>query len=178
MMHLWRSSLLLFFVVLLGTALASPALAQCILANPSFELLGSGGEVLGGWNHFGVVGWVPEADHGSKAARVSGPNSGSWEVSGFWQSQDCVPGERWEATGHVQHPSGKPLSGQCAAIVNIEWRDLGDNLLDYDSFTVADLNSPTDTYLDVPVAERARSRGYREGALSSWSPAEPHRSLT
>ncbi|MEJ2722007.1 MAG: hypothetical protein P8181_12845, partial [bacterium] len=45
------------------------AVAQCMLANPSFEVPGSGGEVFGGWNQFGVVGSAANATHGSMAAR-------------------------------------------------------------------------------------------------------------
>ena len=71
----------------------------------------SAGAVFGGWNQFGVVGSVAEAYHGAQAARVSGPNIGGWDVSGFWQRQDCGPGEQWEATGHVRHPAGNPLTG-------------------------------------------------------------------
>ena len=132
----------------LGLLITGQADGQCILANPSFEIDGSGGPVLGGWNQFGVVGAVSEANHGSQAARVSGPNYGGWDVSGYWQSQDCVPGEQWEVTGHVQHPSGKPLTGVSIALVNIEWRDSAGELINYDSFSVADASSPTDEYLD------------------------------
>lgn len=125
-----------------------PTYGQCILANPSFEIGGSAGAVFGGWNQFGVVGSVPDAIHGARAARVSGPNQGGWDVSGYWQPLDCAPGERWAVTGHVRHPAGKPLTGQCAALVNLEWRGSSGNLISYDSHTVADASSPTDTYLD------------------------------
>ena len=136
-----------------------PAAAQCILANPSFELAGSGGPVFGGWNQFGDVGSVAIASHGSQAARVSGPNSGSWNVSGFWQSQDCVPGEQWAVAGHVYVPSGRPLTGQNTALVNVEWRDAGGGLIDYGSFTVADTASPRDTYLDFAFVSGAAPAG-------------------
>jgi hypothetical protein len=135
----------------LGVVLSTPAAAQCILANPSFELPGSSGPVFGGWNQFGVVGSVNDAPHGFKAASVSGPNNGSWDMSGYWQSQDCEPGEQWEATGHVLHTAGNPLTGACAALVNIEWRDAADDLIDFDTFTVANPSTPTDTYTDFSV---------------------------
>ena len=47
-----------FVAILALVALAlvtGTASAQCILANPSFELAGSGGAVFGGWNQFGAV---------------------------------------------------------------------------------------------------------------------------
>lgn len=135
-------------VLCLLMMVAGSAFGQCILANPSFEIAGSGGPVFGGWNQFGVFGSVGIADHGSKAARVSGPNTAQWEVSGYWQSHDAVPGEQFEVTGHVQHPAARPLTGGCTAIVNIEWRDGSGVMIDYESHTVADASSPTDQYLD------------------------------
>lgn len=45
------------------------ARAQCILANPSFEIEGSGGPVFGGWNQFGIIGSVDETVHGHQANR-------------------------------------------------------------------------------------------------------------
>ena len=125
---------------------AGPAASQCILANPSFELGGSGGAVFGGWNQFGAVGSVTTATHGARAARVSGQDNGGWNVSGFWQRLDSEPGERWEAGGHVKHPATQPLSGASIALVNIEWRDDGGQLIDFDSFTVADAATPAGVY--------------------------------
>ncbi len=147
-MRAQRDLAALALVLCIGAASSQPARGQCILANPSFEIGGSGGITFAGWNQFGVVGSVTGAYHGAKAARVSGPNYGGWDVSGYWQRQDCAPGEQWGATGHVRHPSGKPLTGQSVALVNIEWRDAAGSLIDYESFTVADASSPADEYLD------------------------------
>ncbi|MBD3236478.1 MAG: hypothetical protein GF330_07230, partial [Candidatus Eisenbacteria bacterium] len=126
------------------------AASQCILANPSFEIDGSGGPVFGGWQQFGQFGSVAIAIHGSQAARVSGPG-GDWSVSGYWQRLDSEPGEQWEATGHVQHPSGAPLTGSSVALVNIEWRDGNGDLIDYDSFVVADPSTPRDAYVEFAL---------------------------
>jgi hypothetical protein len=120
--------------------------AQCILANPSFEVGGSGGPVFGGWNQFGDVGSSGDAWHGSTAAVVRGPDAGTWGVSGYWQQQDCVPGEQWETTVQVRHSSTRPLLGQSTAIVNIEWRDSAGDLIDYESHPAALPTSPTDEY--------------------------------
>jgi len=81
-----RSTLVLSILVLflgLCPIMSTPSAAQCILANPSFELAGAGGPVFGGWNQFGSVGSVSDATHGAMAARVSGPNGGGWDVSGY-----------------------------------------------------------------------------------------------
>ena len=137
--------------LLAATLFADPAAAQCILANPSFELLGSWGEVFGGWNQFGAVGWVGGADHGARAARVSGPDWGDPGVSGYWQAHDSAPGEQWEATGRVQNSAANPLSGSNHAMVNIEWRDGADQLIGYDTFSVANAATPADEYVEFQV---------------------------
>jgi hypothetical protein len=123
---------------------AQPALAQCMLANPSFELTGSGGAVFAGWNQFGIVGSSTDATHGFYAAKVTGPNLGGWDVSGYWQSLDTAPGERWAASVKGWHSATNPLVGQSKAILNIEWRDGGDNLISFESYTVADAFTPVD----------------------------------
>ncbi len=166
----------LIIILVLAAILAGRAPAQCILANPSFEIDGSGGAVLGGWNQFGVVGSVTDSTHGAQAARVSGPNWGGWDVSGYWQEQDCVPGEQWEVTGHVSHPSGKPLMGQSVAIVNVEWRDAADDIIDYDSFTVADAATPADEYADFSLVSSPAPAGTVKARLLLGvlqSPSDP-----
>jgi FlgD Ig-like domain len=155
---------------------AVPALGQCILANPSFEIAGSSGPVFGGWNQFGNVGSVTLASHGHRAARVSGPNNGTWDVSGYWQPQDCIPGEQWAITGHVLVPSGNPLTGQNTALVNIEWRDSADSLIDYDSFTVANAGSPLDEYLEFALLSTPAPAGTVKARLlvgNLQSPTDP-----
>jgi hypothetical protein len=124
---------------------------QCLLANPSFELSGSGA-VFGGWNQFGVVGSSTEATHGAVAARVSGPGGGGWNVSGYWQSLDSAPGERWSASVRGWHTSTNPITGQSKAILNIEWRDSGGNLISYESHTVADTSTPLGEVQNFSVA--------------------------
>jgi len=137
--------------LLLTTLFAGPAAGQCILANPSFELGAAGATVFGGWYQFGDVGSVATATHGAQAARVSGPDDGAWGVSGYWQRLDSEPGEQWEATGHVRHPADRPLTGESSALVNVEWRDADGQLIDYDSFAVADAITPADSYFDFAV---------------------------
>lgn len=143
---------------LLAAGLSGRASGQCILANPSFEIAGQGGASFGGWSQFGNVGAVTGAVHGNWAARASGPG-GAWAVSGFWQAQTAAPGERWTVTGHVRHPSTKPLTGQCGALVNVEWRDAADQLISYDSFTVATAASPVDEFLPFSVQSQPAPAG-------------------
>jgi len=137
-------------LTLLCLARPAPARAQCILANPSFEITGSSGHVFGGWEQFGVVGSVTFAAHGSTAARVSGPDLGGWDVSAFWQQQDSAAGERWRITGMVAHSSASPLSGSSRAIVNVEWHSAS-GLISYESHDVALPATPTNEYRSFSV---------------------------
>jgi len=139
----------LLFGAILFTAVNTSA--QCILSNPSFEIGGSGGQVFGGWNQFGVVGATSDAPHGALAARVTGQNLGSWDVSAYWQAFDTAPGEQWEAAVQAWHTSVNPLTGSSKAILNIEWRDNSDSLLSYESHDVATASTPLDEIQDFYV---------------------------
>ncbi|MDH3215505.1 MAG: T9SS type A sorting domain-containing protein [Candidatus Krumholzibacteria bacterium] len=140
-----------FLVLVLVIAGVGDSAAQCILANPSFELSGSGGPAFGGWNQFGVVGSSSNATHGAVAARLTGPNLGGWDVSGYWQRLDTAPGERWSASVRGWHSSPNPLAGQSEAILNIEWRNSSGNLISFESHTVADASTPLDEIQDFFV---------------------------
>jgi hypothetical protein len=138
-------------LLLLGPAIpVEPAHAQCILANPSFEIGGSGGNAFGGWNQFGNVSATEFVTHGSLAARLRGPDWGGWDVSAVWQQFDSYPGERWALTGNVAHYFASPLTGDCRAIVNIEWWNETD-MMSYDSYVVALPSAPTDEYQDFSI---------------------------
>jgi len=131
-----RSISALLLILFLSAGIAT---AQCILANPSFEL------GTGGWGQFGNVGTTSLAVHGADGVRVSGLNLGGWDVSGYWQQQDCSPGEQWGVTGYVQNSSANPLGPQSRAIVNIEWWD-GSSMMSYESHDVATSATPTGEY--------------------------------
>jgi hypothetical protein len=139
-----RAGSLIVSLALLLAVSGHDAAAQCMLANPSFEVAGSGGNRFAGWNQFGAVGASTSATHGAVAARVSGPNQGGWDVSAYWQRQDAAPGERWTASGDVWHGPARPLTGDARAIVNIEWRSASGALIAYESFAVADAATPPD----------------------------------
>ncbi|MBW6513207.1 MAG: T9SS type A sorting domain-containing protein [Candidatus Syntrophosphaera sp.] len=141
-----KNSVLYSIFLLLGLLLAGGLRAQCMLANPSFEVSGQGGTVFTGWEQFGQTGASTESQHGSLAAKVSGQNTGSLNVSGFWQRLDCAPGEEWHVRGYVLNTIDSPLSEDSFALVNVEWRNAGGELIDYDSFTVADAASPAGVY--------------------------------
>jgi hypothetical protein len=121
--------------------------AQCVLANPSFEIAGSNGAVFAGWEQFGSTGSVGTAFHGSQAARVSGQNSGAGSESGYWQQLGCEPGERWRIGGQVLNPSSAPLTGDSIARIKVEWFNAGGGFIALDTYTVADASAPLDQYL-------------------------------
>ncbi len=134
-------------VLLLCLITAGGLRAQCILANPSFEVSGSGGAVFAGWDQFGTTGSVTLAFHGSAAARVSGQNTGSVNESGYWQQLDCEVGQQWRIAGHVFNPAAAPLTCDSGARIKVEWFGAGGGLIDLASYSVADASSPPDQYL-------------------------------
>ena len=137
----------LIFVALLVSALAAGAAhGQCTLANPSFEVLASGAPVFSGWNQFGITGSTSDAMHGQHAAKVTGPSLGGWDVSGFIQDHDAVPGEQFAITGHFLVSGTAPLKGASLAIVNVEWHDAG-GMIDYQSFDIGDAGSLLDEWV-------------------------------
>jgi hypothetical protein len=155
---------------------ANGAQGQCMLANPSFEIGGSSGKVFGGWNQFGSIGSSTNATHGAVAARVTGPNLGGWDVSGYWQRLDCAPGESWAVSVDAWHTSTHPLTGQSKAIVNIEWRGASDNLISYESHTAADASTPQGevqefSFQSLPAPSGTASARILLGVLQS--PTDP-----
>lgn len=145
--------------VTISLLVARSASAQCMLANPSLELLGSGGAVFAGWNQFGPVARSTISAHGSFSGRVTGPNTGSWDVSGLWQPLACAPGQRWSASVCVLHSSMSPLSGQSQAILNIEWRNASGNLISYESHAAADATTPQDAWRVYTVQSQPAPAG-------------------
>ncbi len=140
------------FLLTAQVFLFAPRLAaQCMLANPSFEMRGSGSYKFAGWNQFGVVGVSTIATHGHLAAKLTGPNLGGWDVSGYWQPLESSPGERWAASVKCWHTSVNPLTGKSRAILNVEWRNSSGGLIAYESYTVANASTPTDEVQDFYV---------------------------
>ena len=152
---MFRRSVCLSMMLLFA---AAPVAAQCLLANPSFELSGAGA-VFAGWNQFGTVTSVGDAVHGAVAAGLTGPDAGGWDVSGVWQAFDCVEGESFEAVGHVRQSAAAPLTESCAALLNVEWRDASGGLIDYDSFSVATPDSAVGIWLEFSVTTTAAPAG-------------------
>ena len=70
--------LISFAVIIILIPSFSLLYGQSMLANPSFEVTGTGGNIFAGWNQFGIVASDSESYHGNYAARVSGPNDGDW----------------------------------------------------------------------------------------------------
>lgn len=125
-----------------GFAAAPHAQAQCQLIDPSFELFGVGES---SWGFIGDASAATLlAEHGQVAARVAGADTGALNVSAFGQALSTVAGERWRVRLHVGHSSSEPLTGDTLAFVNIEWLDANEQSISFDSYTVADAQTPTD----------------------------------
>ena len=146
-------------VLALGLFLAVDASAQCMLANPSFELAGSSGLTFAGWSQQGIVGVSSRATHGHVAARVIGPNTGNWDISSYWQSQACSAGQSWNVSAMVLNSSAAPLTGGCKAIINIEWHNSSGAMISYESHDVATPATPVDRYQRVTFASGAAPAG-------------------
>jgi hypothetical protein len=67
--------------------------------------------------------------------------------------------------GTVRVPSSKPLAGQSAAIVNVEWRGSGGALIAYESHTVASAGSPQDSTLAFSLTSGAAPSGTASARL-------------
>lgn len=122
--------------------------AQNILTNPSFEIDGFNNSTFEGWQEIGTVDSDPDAYHGFKAAKVSGLDNDSWSTSAFWQQLDCETGEQWEISGFVKHTAENALTGDCIAMVRVEWYDLDIQLIDHEDLIVADAASSLNEYLN------------------------------
>ncbi len=121
--------------------------AACALANPSFEVPGTGAGVFRGWEQFGQFGSSSNAVHGFSAAALYGQNNGSINVSGYWQELFSSPNEQWKINGYVLIPASNPLQGGNQALVNIEWRSASGGMISYQSFNVADANTQAGQYI-------------------------------
>jgi len=151
-------------LVLTGVLFASPAGAQCLLANPSFEVPGNG-TPFGGWSTFGPVAASTTSLHGARSARVRGPNNGVWDVAGVWQGLDTAPGDRWRASVRAWNSSTRPLAGGSQAILNVEWRSASGALIGYESHAVATAGSPRDEWLTLAIESAAAPTGAVQARL-------------
>ena len=140
------------------------------------------GTRFAGWSQYGTTGTSTAAIHGSVAARVSGLNNGTWDFSRYWQQIACDAGEQWTGSVYVMVPAGSPLTGLSKALVNVEWRDSGGNLISYDSFTAADASTPTDagrvfTFTSSAGADRDRGAAPPGRDAAAARPAGADRGL-
>jgi hypothetical protein len=164
--------------LLLATPSVNGVYAQCILSNPSFEIPDGGPNEFDGWNQFGVVGTSANALHGASAARVSGPNLGGWDVSGYWQRFDSAPGDQWVAGVCAWHTGVNPLTGSSKAILNIEWRNSSGDIIDYESHDVLTPATPLDdvelfTVTSQPAPAGTASIHFLLGVLQAPGEAPP-----
>ena len=117
-----------------------------VLTNSGFETIRDG-STFDGWIHTGNVFLATDfVESGLRSAKVFGPFIGQWAISGAAQETTASPGDVWVGEVSVLHPSGDPLVGDARAILNVEWRDSGGNLIDFDSIPILSPDDPTDTW--------------------------------
>ncbi len=131
---------ILLFLLFLGLSVS--LVAASALANPSFEIAGSGIVVFNGWEQFGNVGSSTTAVHGSKAASLTGQTSGS----GFRQQLQCAANERLRIAGYLMSSASSPLSGGSTALLKVEWWNSSNSQISYESFVLADAETPVGQY--------------------------------
>lgn len=112
----------------------------CLVRNPSFEVRSG----LDGWTTVNDVGFETRLfAHGTQAISIGTPGGNEWSLSSVWQGRDASPGTVFNGTVRVGHTAADPLTGDARGIVNIEWRDASDNLIDFESFEVLHPDDPT-----------------------------------
>jgi hypothetical protein len=127
-----------------------------MLANPGFEQPdASAGDQFAttgnsGWNGFNaayITTGVKET--GNQGLKTFGSPGGAF------QDFAASPGQLWTGTVDSEKFSGDPMTGTQAAFINIEWHDIGGNLISFLSTKVADATSPADTWLNGVVSGTA-----------------------
>jgi hypothetical protein len=117
-----------------------------ILSNPDFEA----GPIAPGiedWLVFGNV-FTENIDpfNGAQHAKMFGNFSGGFNVSGAYQVVPANPGETYIASAYMNNLSSDAMSGANEALVKIEFRDAGGNILAFSESAVLNASSPTDTW--------------------------------
>jgi hypothetical protein len=119
--------------------------AQCLLVNPSFELLETA--MPAGWNRFGDTSLSAEAVHGFYSLQLAGLHYVPWQVSAVWQELPGEAGEEWSYSAWLRITGEQPLLEASCAILNLEWRDAAGSLIGYQSHSLADWASPADEWI-------------------------------
>lgn len=147
---------------LAAALLAQAGLAQNLLTNGNFD---SGG--LAGWNSFGNA--FVQAPAPPQFVPRSAPNlvsmfgnfSGSFNVSGIFQSFAASPGQTFTIDCWSRHYSGDAMTGVGApndnwVVMKIAFFDAGNTEIGSAEGTVLDGTSPTDVWIDnAPVSGTA-----------------------
>lgn len=161
-------------LLIAALALTTPAAAQCLLANPSFEFDGTTGTVFQAWQQFGPVGVTPDATHGQRGVRVAGPDTGQLSVAGVWQPLDSGPDDVWDVEVDVR--AIVALGSGSRALVNVEWRDADDQLIDdvsFDALVAGGSSSTTFTGTSPPAPPNTASVRLLLGVLQDAGDPQP-----
>jgi hypothetical protein len=81
-----------------------------------------------------------------------GAFTGGFNVSGFFQETDALPGDTVTAKIYTFVSSGDPLVNTAFAVLNIEWKDDFGNTITYLSNTTNNASTPLDTWVQTTTA--------------------------
>ncbi len=150
LLHLQASDLDTGSVSFDDASLAPTTIPQNKLLNPSFESLGGGapGNKFLNWVDFNNT-FLQNQDPrtGTNAAKSFGNWSGPYNASGLFQETPTTAGQVWNASVWVRNRSDDAIQGLNFAVMNIEWFDASNTQISFDTTTVADVNTPQDTWL-------------------------------
>jgi hypothetical protein len=117
------------------------------LQNPGFE------NDYQGWTPFSNAFIANDfARTGTKSAKMFGCFCSPFNATGCFQDFPAQPGQNWEGKVWVATRSGDRISGENFAILNIEFRDAGNNLISFASAPAADANTTPDVWSQVVVS--------------------------
>ncbi|MFN9992911.1 MAG: hypothetical protein ACK54H_06165 [Phycisphaerales bacterium] len=89
---------------------------------------------------------------GTKSVKMFGCWCGPYNATGCFQDTPATAGEAFEATAYVGTKGADRISGDNFAVLNIEFRDAGNNLISYVSAPAADANTAPDVWHPVTVS--------------------------
>jgi len=116
------------------------------LVNPGFE------SNFQGWTSFNNAFIDTTLFHtGAKAAKFFGCFCQPFNATGAFQDLPAQPGQTWEGKGWVATPTGDRMSGANFSVLNIEFRDALNNLIEFVSVAGADATSTPDVWRQVTV---------------------------
>ncbi|MFZ4574239.1 MAG: hypothetical protein ACOYN0_07560 [Phycisphaerales bacterium] len=117
------------------------------LQNPGFE------NDFQGWTSFNNAFIANDFAHtGTKSAKMFGCFCSPYNATGCFQDFPAQPGENWQGKAWVATRANDRISGANFAVLNIEFRDAGNNIITFVSQFAADATTTPDQWSQVVVS--------------------------